>query len=314
MEAILDILSQKMENRFRRYRDYCIKGEKSLHIENELLKQESQYRVNTVQRERKIIVSLTSFPARFEKLHLVIRSLLVQTMPPDAIILYLDDDVEELPDSLRKLEKYGLQIEWRPGRIKPHKKYYYAIKEHPDDIVVTVDDDVMYPAELIESLYKTHRRFPDCVVATRAHRILFNNHKTIRSYNNWHWADEHRNKPSLALMATGVGGVLYPPRCMNEELLNQKLFLKLSPNGYVRGKIKHLIIPYMIYLMLDMLLVRKTLSVHDWMYALWGGRAVTGVYWYITCFLFTLFLLSTLLKKFSDRTIKSIALIGGGYR
>ena len=64
--------------------------------------------------------------------------------------------------------------------------------------------------------------------------------------------------------------------------------------------------------MLDMLLVRKTLSVHDWMYALWGGRAVTGVYWYITCFLFTLFLLSTLLKKFSDRTIKSIALIGGG--
>lgn len=79
--------------------------------------------------------------------------------------------------------------------------------------------------------YKTHRRFPDCVVATRAHRILFNNHKTIRSYNNWHWADEHRNKPSLALMATGVGGVLYPPRCMNEELLNQKLFLKLSPNA-----------------------------------------------------------------------------------
>ena len=50
---------------------------------------------------------------------------------------------------------------------------------------------------------------------------------------------------------------------------------KLLKTGYVRGKIKHLIIPYMIYLMLDMLLVRKTLSVHDWMYALWGGRAVT---------------------------------------
>ena len=233
MKAMLDIISQKMENRFRRHRDYCIKGEKSLQIENELLKQESQYRVNTVQREQKIIVSLTSFPARFEKLHLVIRSLLVQTMPPDAIVLYLDDDdiVDALPDSLKKLEKYGLQIEWRHGRIKPHKKYYYAIKEHPDDIVVTVDDDVMYPAELIESLYKAHQRFPGCVVATRAHRILFSNHKTIRSYNNWHWADEHRNKPSLALMATGVGGVLYPPYCMSEELLNQELFLKLSPNA-----------------------------------------------------------------------------------
>ena len=225
MKAILDIFSQKMENRCRRYRDYCIKGEKSLHIENELLKQESKYRVNTVQREQKIIVSLTSFPARFEKLHLVIRSLLVQTMPPDVIVLYLDDDVvDALPNSLKELEKYGLQIEWRPGRMKPHKKYYYAIKEHPND-------DVMYPTDLIENLYKTYQKFPDCVVATRAHRILFDHHKTIRSYNNWHWADEHRNKPSLALMATGVGGVLYPPHCMSKELLNQKLFLKLSPNA-----------------------------------------------------------------------------------
>lgn len=76
-----------------------------------------------------------------------------------------------------------------------------------------------------------YQKFPDCVVATRAHRILFDHHKTIRSYNNWHWADEHRNKPSLALMATGVGGVLYPPHCMSAEILNQELFLKLSPNA-----------------------------------------------------------------------------------
>lgn len=87
---------------------------------------------------------------------------------------------------------------------------------------------------------------------------------------------------------------------------------RLLESGYIVEKVKSLMLPYGMYLVLDMLLVRKTLSVHDWMYALWGGRAVTGVYWYITCFLFTLFLLSTLLKKFSDRTIKSIALIGGG--
>lgn len=86
---------------------------------------------------------------------------------------------------------------------------------------------------------------------------------------------------------------------------------KLLKAGYVQGKIKHLIIPYVVYLVLDMLLVRKTLSVHDWIYAIWGGRAATGVYWYITCFLFTMFLLSTLLEKFSDRTIKGIVLIGG---
>ena len=81
--------------------------------------------------------------------------------------------------------------------------------------------------------------------------------------------------------------------------------------GYVRGKIKHLMIPYMTYLVLDMLLVRKTLSVHDWMYAIWGGRAVTGVYWYITCFIFTIFMLTILLRKFSDRIVKGLILVGG---
>lgn len=86
---------------------------------------------------------------------------------------------------------------------------------------------------------------------------------------------------------------------------------KLLKTGYVSGKIKHLMIPYIIYLVLDMVLIRKTLSVHDWIYALLGGRAVTGVYWYITCFLFTMFLLSDLLEKFSDRTIKGIVLMGG---
>lgn len=233
MRNYIDKILNKKERFFRQRRDYCIGGNKSLQMEKQLVEKEPQYRLNAIQRHQKIIVSLTSYPKRFEKLHLVIRSLLVQTMPPDEIILYLDDDVvvDKLPDSLCKLEKYGFKIEWRPGRLKPHKKYYYALKEHPDDIIVTVDDDVMYPADLIENLFKTHMMFTDCVVATRAHRILFDKNKKIKSYNNWHWADEHRNKPSLALMATGVGGVLYPPCCMNEEIFNQELFLKLSPKA-----------------------------------------------------------------------------------
>lgn len=87
---------------------------------------------------------------------------------------------------------------------------------------------------------------------------------------------------------------------------------KLLKTGYVSGKIKHLMIPYIIYLVLDMVLIRKTLSVHDWMYAIWGGRAVTGVYWYITCFIFTIFMLTILLRKFSDRIVKGLILVGGG--
>ena len=89
---------------------------------------------------------------------------------------------------------------------------------------------------------------------------------------------------------------------------------KLLKAGYVLGKIKHIMIPYIAYLMLDMLLIRKTLSIHDWMHAIWGGRAVTGVYWYITCFIFTIFMFTILLKKFSDRMVKGMILVGGVWR
>ncbi len=199
----------------------------------ELCDRHAEYSLNTEERTKKIIVSLTSFPARFKHLHLVIRGILLQTVKPDELILYLDDNVneEDVPDSLKELEKYGLQIRFRPANIKPHKKYYYAMKEHPDDIVITVDDDIIYPSGLIEGLLQTHIRYPKCVVATRAHRILFDSNGLPIEYNKWDWEWKIENIPSLELVATGVGGVLYPPHCMSEHLLDLDLINKLSLNN-----------------------------------------------------------------------------------
>lgn len=87
---------------------------------------------------------------------------------------------------------------------------------------------------------------------------------------------------------------------------------KLLESGYITKKVKSLMLPYVVYLVLDMLLVRRTISAHDWMYAVWGGRVATGVYWYITCFLFTLLLLSALIRNLPDKMSKLLILAGGG--
>ncbi len=235
MSNFVEWISNKIEHITRRYRDTCLSDKEAEEISNKLVSQASQYSLNKTKREVKIIVSLTSFTARFEKLHLVIRSVLLQTMKPDEIILYLDDVDEEgsfecnLPDSLKEMQTYGLDIQKRPGAMKPHKKYYYAIKEHPNDMVITIDDDIMYPENLIESLYKTHIAFPQCVVATRAHKMRFKADGSFMPYNSWYWAYPVKNKPRMDLLATGVGGVLYPPYCMDPDLLNIDLIMKLSP-------------------------------------------------------------------------------------
>ncbi len=183
---------------------------------------EKEYGLNPSPHSPRIIVSLTTFPDRLGTVHLSIRSMLVQTMKPDMIILYLGEDVDiaQLPESLTDMKRNGLIIEKRPGDIKPHKKYYYAIKEHPGDLIITIDDDHIYSNNLIEKLYKAHLRFPDCVAATRAHRIEFNADGSIKPYQKWGWEYPVANKPSLRLLATGCGGVLYPPNCMPEELFD----------------------------------------------------------------------------------------------
>lgn len=219
-----------LESRTRFYRDRFIKGKKAEKYELKLANVECNLFLNSEYRKEKIIVSLTSFPARFDKLHLVIKSIFMQTLLPDEIILYLDDNIDaEIPKELLRLKEYGLQIKKRPLNIKPHKKYYYAFMEYPNDLVVTIDDDVIYPANLLSSLYSKHIKYPDCVVAARAHKIRFDNQDRIMKYNSWFWNASNNYRPSKLLVATGVGGVLYPPNCMYKDLLDFDLFMKLSP-------------------------------------------------------------------------------------
>ena len=58
-------------------------------------------------RGSKDIVSLTSYPKRFRYLHLTVKSLLLQTVKPDKIILYLGDDARDvpLPEALVRLKR-----------------------------------------------------------------------------------------------------------------------------------------------------------------------------------------------------------------
>lgn len=184
-------------------------------------------------RNIKIIVSLTSYPKRFKTLCIGLKSIFNQTVLPDKIILYLDDTVDdnEILPELKEMQKYGLEIVKRPENIKPHKKYFYAMKEYPDDIIITVDDDAIYNRYLIEKLMNSYRKYPKCVSAVRVHKIAFDEKKQVKNYNDWLWDCKNINLPSMQLFATGVAGVLYPPHCMNEEVLNLENIKKLSLNN-----------------------------------------------------------------------------------
>lgn len=187
--------------------------------------------VNDNKRDVEIVVSLTSYRERFDKLPYTLYSLLNQKTKPDRIILWLDEDTEGfayLPYEITQFIKNGLEVRFVKD-IKSYTKIYYVLKEYSDSIIVTADDDIYYPSDWLEKLYISYISHPEDIHAHRVHRVGVKDGK-ILPYETW---QKHVNEESARYdnFLTGVGGVLYPPECFTREVLRKDVFLKESPNA-----------------------------------------------------------------------------------
>ena len=195
-----------------------------------------EYREEPFERTKEeVIVSLTSFPARIGIVSITIKSIMDQTCPPDRIIIWLADTQfpgleADLPQDLLDLKDQGLEIRFCDD-LKPHKKYFYTMQENPDAVVITIDDDVIYPEDAVECLLRSYSRFPHCVSGLRVHRMSFTE-DGIGTYDSWRYNDDsfYRN-PSMFAMATGVGGILYPPHSIPKDAFNKEAIIETCLMG-----------------------------------------------------------------------------------
>lgn len=171
-------------------------------------------------RDDSIVVSMTTFPARISYVHLAIKSLLNQTVKPWKIILWLAKEQfqnVEIPEQLRALCAYGLEIRFCEEDLLAHKKYYYAMQEFPEQIIVTYDDDIIYPEDSLEKLLAMHKQYPDTIICNRGREIKMEN-GFVAAYKDWKVSGRvPAGIPSYRVMASTGAGTLYPPHCMPEE-------------------------------------------------------------------------------------------------
>lgn len=174
------------------------------------------------ERKNKIILSLTTYNKRYEFICLTLKSLLLQTKKPDKIIVWLDADIpeNEITEEMRAFKKYGIEYRHTNFNLKPHTKYYYAMQEFPNDIIITVDDDIIYPPNMIDELMSAYKKYPNTICARRVHLMTFDASGNLKNYNDWNYEYRHLKTPSYLLCATGVGGVLYPPHILPKEAFN----------------------------------------------------------------------------------------------
>ncbi|WP_134678796.1 glycosyltransferase family 2 protein [Paracoccus ravus] len=170
-----------------------------------------------------LVISLTSFPPRFGSLHLVLRSLVSQSLRADRVILWLaEGDAAQLPQSARVP---GVEIRSCPD-WRSYKKIIPLLLESPGAHIVTADDDVYYPADWLARLVA---RVDSGVVCHRAHRVTLQDGK-VRSYDDWRRNIEAPERSPL-IFPTGVGGVLYAPGVFHPEVTDVALFQRLAPSA-----------------------------------------------------------------------------------
>ena len=184
--------------------------------------------------KKQIIISLTSFPAAITYAKDAIKSILAGNTLPDKVVLYLTFSQfkdSKIPIELMALANNNPLFEIRNYNedIRSYRKLIPAMKDFPNDIIVTVDDDVRYHKNMLKRLLSRHKKYPNAIIGHRIRRIKLN-----ARYRKWKCYKRislltRSFKPSYRNLQTGVGGVLYPPHSLSEEMLKPELFMQLAP-------------------------------------------------------------------------------------
>lgn len=133
----------------------------------------------------RIIVSMTSYPARIKNVPFAIFALLkLQKLPPDEIHLWLalpqfPNKESDLPDELVVMAKSGLMtIHWLPKDTVCHKRHEIFHYCHPNDCVFIIDDDTFHKDTLISTVMEYHTKYPNAVISY--------NNGTLHQYQGKH--------------------------------------------------------------------------------------------------------------------------------
>lgn len=177
--------------------------------------------------QSEVIVSLTTHGKRIYDVHAAIETIMQGSVKPNRIVLWISEDYRGtiFPLALQMQMKRGLEIRYCRD-IRSYTKLLYALKAFPEASIITVDDDILYPHDLLEHLMNAHIEYPECICANFIREIPLNMDKKYISILKWPQlfnAEELSNR----YFFEGFAGVLYPPHSLDAEVFNEKVFLDI---------------------------------------------------------------------------------------
>lgn len=192
-------------------------------------------------RKHKIIVSFTTTSSRIKYINQMLHSLFTQSMWANEINLWISRDSflhdegilpEQIPEKLKTLtnfNKLNFNIKYTENTAG-YRKLLPVLEENrnrDDVVIITADDDTIYPENWIEKLYN---QFLDeqCIIAYRARRITLGPNGDLLPYEQWTLLDSWDYTRELMLCPTGNAGVLYSPAFFDDRIFDP-VYKSLSP-------------------------------------------------------------------------------------
>lgn len=110
--------------------------------------------------EERIIISLTTYSKRIVNIPAVLDTIFSQTLKPDLVVLNMAFE-EIIPEEVQKyIDTHNVEV-YRVPDTKVYKKLLPTLKRYPNDCIITIDDDFLYPKGMIEEFVSIHNIWPD---------------------------------------------------------------------------------------------------------------------------------------------------------
>lgn len=182
----------------------------------------------------KVIVSLTSHTK--ERLanvpYFLYHSIFKNNYDYVKVVLTLyKEDVPNMPPKLKEMIDLGLvELIVAEENLRCHLKYFYAMKKYRDLPVITIDDDSIYPKEMIPDFLKNAEKYPNTIIA-RSY-ILEMNENFIKQYEK-----EHEMKVTFDGAESEEGEQVFTlPDQLDELIENVHNYAVHNCDFYVNGK------------------------------------------------------------------------------
>jgi hypothetical protein len=194
-----------------------------------------------------VLIGLTSIRGREGALVRCLDSLLAQRLPPGRPVelhlflsrepYLLDPGFPDLPEEIRRLQHRSrsgplpLQLHW-VANSGPYRKLLPLLdrlspdQQALDPILITADDDTLYPPDWLRRLVDAQERF-GCVVGFRGRRLVLESGLPA-PYRVWIKDDKRLLEPSLLTVPTGKDGICYRLSQLDHRVRDLETALRIA--------------------------------------------------------------------------------------